>query len=76
MTAEVKSDEGPVILERFRLLRQLGEGGMGTVYYAEHVHLGSKHAVKALKPMGGSNEDLQQQMEARFLREAKVCASI
>jgi formylglycine-generating enzyme required for sulfatase activity len=65
-----------VVLERYRLTRRLGEGGMGTVYEGEHIHLGTKHAVKALRPYGTLTEEQQRQLESRFLREAKICASI
>lgn len=32
----------------FRLLRELGRGGMGTVYQGEHELIGSRVAVKVL----------------------------
>jgi len=67
---------GPVVLERYRLVRQLGEGGMGAVYEARHIHLDSRHAVKALRHAGALTPDQLQQLEARFLREAKICVSI
>jgi serine/threonine protein kinase/formylglycine-generating enzyme required for sulfatase activity len=70
------SKEGPVILERYQLLHQLGEGGMGAVYFAKHIHLDSKHAVKAMRTAGGMTPDQLKQMEARFLREAKICGMV
>jgi serine/threonine protein kinase len=49
----------PAELERalgdFRLVRELGSGAMGTVYLAEHRAIGSRVAVKVLKPSFASN---------------------
>lgn len=49
----------PLALERalgdFRLIREIGSGAMGTVYLAEHRVIGSRVAVKLLKPSFASN---------------------
>ena len=42
--------EGLTIAGKYLLLRQLGEGGMCTVYEAEHVGLRQGLALKVLKP--------------------------
>jgi serine/threonine protein kinase len=64
--------EGDLIGGKYRIVRLIGEGGMGTVYEAHHEHLGSAVALKFLHP------DLQQSpaLVARFLQEARVSASI
>lgn len=41
---------GKTLQGRYKIERQLGQGGMSTVYLAEHLRLGRKVAVKALKP--------------------------
>ncbi|MES1210365.1 MAG: hypothetical protein ABUS79_30880, partial [Pseudomonadota bacterium] len=41
---------GRVLSERYRILKRLGEGGMGVVYLAEHVVIEKKIALKVLFP--------------------------
>src|SRR5690242_6795718 len=35
---------------QYRILRKIGEGGMGVVFIGEHVLIGRKAAVKVLRP--------------------------
>jgi serine/threonine protein kinase len=51
---------------------QIGVGGMGAVYLAEHPLIGRKVAVKMLRPEYSSNEEAIQ----RFFREARSTASL
>ncbi|HVV87958.1 MAG TPA: serine/threonine-protein kinase, partial [Kofleriaceae bacterium] len=63
--------EGTVI-GTYRVLRKLGEGGMGAVYLAEHSLLGRKAAVKVLQPELSRNQDIVQ----RFFNEARASTAI
>jgi tRNA A-37 threonylcarbamoyl transferase component Bud32 len=57
-----------MVVGSFRLIRKLGDGGMGSVYLGEHTLIGSKVAVKFLHEHLASNEPLVQ----RFLAEARA----
>jgi YVTN family beta-propeller protein len=56
----------------YRLRDQLGRGGMGVVYRAEHMHLGRIVALKVLAPELSANNDFR----ARFLRESRLAATL
>jgi serine/threonine-protein kinase len=58
--------------EKYRLKSLLGSGGMGSVWLADHLTLGSEVAVKVLKPHVASDENSR----LRFLREAKAAAAL
>ena len=63
---------GQVISSKYKLLRLLGDGGMGSVYEAEHLRLGTHVAIKVL------HSDLARRsgLIDRFLQEARVSAQI
>jgi serine/threonine protein kinase len=61
-----------VLSERYRILKKLGEGGMGVVYLAEHVVIEKKIALKILFPDLTRRSDLVQ----RFMQEAKSASRI
>ncbi len=63
---------GQVICGKYRLLRLLGDGGMGTVYEAQHEMLGTRVAIKVLHPELTRRPGLGE----RFLQEARVVAQI
>ncbi len=56
------------VLGDFRLLRELGRGGMGVVYEAEQRSLGRRVAVKLLNARGSADAGLMR----RFDREARA----
>ncbi|CAG1007567.1 eukaryotic-like serine/threonine-protein kinase [Phycisphaerales bacterium] len=62
----------PRRLGDFRLLRRLGEGGMGVVYLAEQVSLGRLVALKVIRSEVGASLTAA----ARFEREARAVARL
>ena len=69
---EPEPDLTGTTLERYRLLRRLGVGGMGAVYEAEHVQLHKRFAVKMLRAELAQNELFRR----RFLREARAASAV
>jgi serine/threonine protein kinase len=63
---------GSIIHKSYHVLRKLGEGGMGTVYLAEHVKMGRKSAVKVMNPGMVHDADAI----SRFNREASNASKI
>jgi serine/threonine protein kinase len=63
---------GTVLAGRYRVLQQIGGGGMGTVHAGEHLEVGRKVAIKILLPESVNRPDLVE----RFRREARVTARI
>ena len=60
------------IAGKYRLLRLIGEGGMGSVYEAEHLGLGMRVAIKLLAE--SFSED--QVFVKRFRREARAAGAV
>ena len=69
---DANSDLPEVRLDKFRIERRLGQGGMGTVYEGYDVTLGRRVAIKTLTSDAISNEDAR----ARFEREARAAAQL
>src|SRR4029077_8346742 len=63
---------GSVLGGKYRILRKIGSGGIGVVYSAEHVAIGTEVAVKVLR--GAAAMDASE--IARLRREARVQGSI
>ena len=64
--------EGRIIGGRYRLVRILGRGGMGSVWLADHLTLQTPIAIKLIDSETAKNPNAR----ARFDREARVAAKI
>ncbi len=62
---------GQMIDTRFRIIRELGRGGTGTVYQAEQVLLKRQYAMKVLDPIQVSDEAWR-----RFQKEAQAAGRL
>jgi len=63
---------GQVVADRYRLTELLGEGGMGSVFRAEHVRMGKALAVKLLRGPFAHDEAAVQ----RFRAEARIVSRL
>lgn len=54
----VQPIEGTVVADRFRLVRPLGQGGMGAVWLAQHLSLDTPCALKFLHAEGAASAEL------------------
>jgi serine/threonine-protein kinase len=61
-----------VLADRYRLVRRIGTGGMGSVWEAEHLALASKLAIKLINPAHVDDERARN----RFLGEAQAAATL
>jgi serine/threonine-protein kinase len=57
---------------QYRIVRKIGEGGMGAVYEAQHTLIGRRAAIKVLLPELSSNREVVD----RFFNEARATTSI
>ena len=60
------------IIGNYKIIKLIGEGGMASVFEAEHQLLGSKAAIKVLNPILSANAQIRE----RFINEAKLMASL
>jgi len=63
---------GQVLDDTYRIVRGIGEGGMGEVYEAAHARLAGRYAIKLLQKDVAGDPGLM----ARFQREAQVTSSL
>ena len=60
-------------LSHYRILEQIGEGGMGVVYLGEDTLLGRRVAIKTIHSRAGAED---RNFRARFLREARAVSAL
>jgi serine/threonine protein kinase len=65
--------EGSVVAQKYRLVRLLGEGGMGAVWVAQNLTLGVQVALKLIR---AEIEGKMDGLAERLLTEARAAASI
>lgn len=71
-TTQVPANSKATVLGDYRLLKKLGQGGMGAVYKAHQISLDREVALKVLNKELASKPAFVQ----RFLREARVMARL
>ena len=63
---------GDVVEGRYRILKTLGQGGMGTVFLAEHALIKRRVAIKILHPDLATDADVIE----RFMNEARAAGTL
>jgi serine/threonine protein kinase len=68
----MSTEESPVTLGKYRVIKELGRGGMGVVYLARDTELNRDVALKCLAPALSTNPEFVSQ----FKREARAVAGL
>jgi serine/threonine-protein kinase len=69
--------DGTILRGRYRLNNIEGQGGMGNVYQAEDLRLpGRLCAIKEVQPEPNATQEMREQEQAQFLREASLLARL
>ncbi len=64
------------VFGRYRVVSEIGRGGMGVVYRAHDPELDREVAVKHIQLAPDASRDVRDELEKRFRREAKAAARI
>ncbi|MFT4165539.1 MAG: protein kinase [Microlunatus sp.] len=67
---------GSVIADRYRVVRQLGAGGMGVVWEAHDERLNRSIAIKQLRTQHGVTDAETEVITQRAIREARISARL
>lgn len=70
--AVTQVQSGDILAEKYQVERVLGQGGMGVVLAARHLHLGERVAIKLMHPAAAVLPDAV----GRFIREARAAARL
>jgi serine/threonine protein kinase len=71
MTDELATLVGSTLDQRYKVIREIGRGAMGTVYEARHPVIGRRFALKVLRRSCGTAAQRE-----RFLHEARAAGAI
>ncbi len=71
-TREAVVKTGDIVEGRYRIIRTLGEGGMGTVFLAEHALIKRRVAIKILHPELATDANVIE----RFMNEARAAGTL
>ena len=70
--ARQQLEAGALLEERFRIVRMLGQGGMGEVYEAVDVVLGTRVALKTVRLEQAANESALHRFRREILLARKI----
>ncbi len=73
--AQKKTGAGSLLAQRYRIVKQIGQGGFGSVYEAEDTLFGRTVAVKEMKLTSMNTAQIAEAVEA-FEREGKLLANL
>ena len=69
-------DSSSVLQNRYRVIRELGRGGMGAVYHAWDMRLSIPVALKEMIPQSDLDDEILQELRRQFQQEATVLARL
>jgi serine/threonine protein kinase len=72
MTASTDPLVGTVVAGRYRVIKLLGEGGMGAVYLAEHAAIEKKVALKVLHPEYATKGEIVTRFQQEAISASRI----
>lgn len=72
-SVDIKMAPGTLVGRRYRIIRPLGQGGMGTIYEAEDLTLGARVALKFLLQSSKTRQLLNEVRSARQVTHPNIC---